>query len=202
MSSNIMVISGPSGSGKSTLIKRLLAQHPGIVFSVSHTTRPARGREKDGVDYHFVSEEQFFRMKERDDFVEWARVYDNYYGTSYKEIDAKIEVGERLLLDLDIQGARNIKERYPDALFILVVPPSLEALRKRLVEREKKVDRHIEKRLEIAREELSQYELYDYIVINDHVEEAFAVLNAIYIAFNNTTSRHETFMKRLVKPGG
>jgi guanylate kinase len=202
MSSNIVVISGPSGSGKSTLIKRLLAQHPGIVFSVSHTTRPARGREKDGVDYHFVSEEQFFRMKERDEFVEWARVYDNYYGTSYKEIDTKIGVGERLLLDLDIQGARNIKERYPDALFILVVPPSLEVLRKRLVEREKKVDRHIEKRLEIAREELSQYELYDYIVINDDVEEAFAVLNAIYIAFNNITSRHETFMKRLVKPGG
>ncbi|NIM16256.1 MAG: guanylate kinase [Candidatus Aminicenantes bacterium] len=202
MSNNIIVISGPSGSGKSTLIDRLMAQHPEIIFSTSHTTRPLRGRERDGEDYYFVSEKQFLQMAERGEFVEWAKVYEDYYGTSYKEIETKTKTGKDLVLDIDVQGAGNIKKKYPDALFILVAPPSMEELRNRLVEREQKIDPHIEKRLEIAREELSQYDIYDYIVINDNLEDAFAVLNAIYIAFRNTISRHETFMKQLVEKSG
>jgi len=199
MSNNIIVVSGPSGSGKSTLIDRLMVRHPGIIFSTSHTTRPRRGSERDGEDYHFVSEEQFLHMADRGEFAEWAEVYENYYGTSYKEIETKSKTGKDLVLDVDVQGAENIKKKYPDALFILVAPPSMEELRDRLGRREQKIDRHIQKRLETAREELTRYDIYDYIVINDNLEDAFAVLDAIYTASRNTKSRHETFMKQLVK---
>jgi guanylate kinase len=199
MSNNIIVISGPSGSGKSTLIDRLMVRRPGIIFSTSHTTRSPRGSEKDGEEYYFVSEAQFLRMAERGEFAEWAEVYENYYGTSYKEIEIKSKTGKDLVLDVDVQGAANIKKKYPDALLILVAPPSMEELWNRLLKREQKIDRHIEKRLETAREELKQYDIYDYIVINDSLEEAFTVLDAIYIASRNTMARHETFMKQLVK---
>ncbi len=199
MSNNIIVISGPSGSGKSTLIDRLMVRRPGIIFSTSHTTRSPRGSEKDGEEYYFVSEAQFLRMAEHGEFAEWAEVYENYYGTSYKEIEIKSKTGKDLVLDVDVQGAVNIKKKYPDALLILVAPPSMEDLRNRLLKREQKIDRHIEKRLETAREELKQYDIYDYIVINDSLEEAFTVLDAIYIASRNTMARHETFMKQLVK---
>jgi guanylate kinase len=195
---NIIVISGPSGSGKSTLIARLMAQHPEIIFSTSHTTRPRRGKEVNGSDYYFICQEEFLEMVENDDFVEWAKVYGNYYGTSYREIDAKSKMGGDtiLALDIDVQGARKIKEKYPDALFIFVVPPSLEILRQRLETREKKFDQHIRERLEIAKEELEQYNIYDYIVVNDKLEEAFKVLNAIYTAYRHTKWRQEAFMKK------
>jgi guanylate kinase len=195
---NIIVISGPSGSGKSTLIGRLMEQHPEIIFSTSHTTRPSRGKEVNGSDYHFIPREEFLVMVENDEFVEWAKVYGNYYGTSYREVESKAKMGGDtiLALDIDVQGARKIKEKYPDALFIFVVPPSLEILRQRLEAREKKFDQHIRKRLEIAKEELKQYNIYDYIVVNDKLEEAFKVLDAIYTAYGHTKWRQEVFMRK------
>jgi guanylate kinase len=197
---NIVVISGPSGSGKSTLICRMMERHPEIIFSTSHTTRAIRGKEVDGIDYHFVTKEEFLAMTERGEFVEWAEVYGNYYGTSFKEIEDKLssEMNRVLVLDIDVQGAINIQREYPDALFIQVVPPSLEELKQRLVGREKKIDSVIENRLAIAVQELKQYDVYDYTVINDELDEAFAVLDAVYTAFMNKTERHETFMKKLV----
>lgn len=195
---NIIVISGPSGSGKSTLIGRLMQQHPEIIFSTSHTTRPIRGKEVNGSDYYFIPQEEFLEMVENDEFLEWAKVYGNYYGTSYREIDSKSKMGGDtiLALDIDVQGARKIKEKYPDALFIFVVPPSLEILRQRLEARERKFDQHIRERLEIAKEELKQYSIYDYIVVNDKLEEAFKVLDAIYTAYRHTRWRQEAFMKQ------
>lgn len=195
---NIIVISGPSGSGKSTLIGRLMEHHPEIIFSTSHTTRPIRGKEVNGSDYHFIPQEEFLEMVENDQFVEWAKVYGNYYGTSYREIESKSKIGGDtiLALDIDVQGARKIKEKYHDALFIFVVPPSLEILRQRLEAREKKFDQHIRKRLEIAKEELRQYNIYDYIVVNDKLEEAFKVLDAIYTAYRHTKWRQEAFIKK------
>ncbi|HLP47160.1 MAG TPA: guanylate kinase, partial [Candidatus Kapabacteria bacterium] len=123
---NLIVVSGPSGSGKSTLIRRLLQKHPELVFSTSHTTRSRREREIDGKDYHFVSTEEFRRMIESDEFVEWAQVYGNYYGTSYGEIESKTKESQKtfLVLDIDVQGARNIKKKYPDALFVFIIPPT------------------------------------------------------------------------------
>lgn len=195
---NIIVISGPSGSGKTTLIAELMKQHPEIIFSTSHTTRPIRGKEVNGCDYHFIPRDEFLEMVKNDEFVEWAEVYGNYYGTSYREIEHKSKKGGDtiLALDIDVQGARKIKEKYPDALFIFVVPPSLEILRQRLEARERKFDQHIRERLEIAKEELKQYSIYDYIVVNDKLEEAFKVLDAIYTAYQHTRWRQEAFMKQ------
>ncbi len=200
---NIIVISGPSGCGKSTLIRRLLHKHPEIVFSVSHTTRPRREREVEGRDYYFISVEQFKQMIAKDEFAEWAEVYGNYYGTGYMEIENKGKQGQNnfLALDIDVQGARNIRQKFPEALFIFVIPPSLEELQNRLLKREKKEDENTRKRLEIARRELKEYNIYDYIVINKDLDEAFYVLNAIYTAYRNITCRREYFIKKLLMGG-
>ncbi|MDQ1353960.1 MAG: guanylate kinase [Acidobacteriota bacterium] len=200
---NLIVISGPSGSGKSTLIRRLLQKHREIVFSVSHTTRPRREREIDGKDYYFVTGEQFRQMIDNNEFVEWAQVYGNYYGTGYREIETKGNSGynQFLALDIDVQGAGNIRKKYPEALFIFVVPPSLEELQNRLLKREKKEDENTRKRLEIARQELKEYEIYDYIVVNKDLDQAFFILNSIYTAYRNTTARREYFIKRLLTGG-
>lgn len=198
---NLIVISGPSGSGKSTLIRRLLQKHGELVFSTSHTTRPRREREIDGKDYHFVSREQFQQMIDNDKYVEWALVFGNYYGTSYGEIESKVKESQNtfLVLDIDVQGARNIKKKYPAALFIFIIPPTLEELEKRLVKREKKEDENVRKRLEIARQELKEYDIYDYIVINKELHDAFYVLDSIYTAYRNTTGRHAHFVKKLLQ---
>jgi len=197
---NIFVISGPSGSGKTTLIKRLMALHPRIVFSTSHTTRTIRAGETHGKEYYFVSVEEFLRLRDNGEFVEWAEVYGNYYGTSLKEIETKSvhrdeNGGFTLVLDIDVQGAINIRKKYPEAQFVLITPPSMEELRNRLIIREQKIDAHFEHRLRIANEELQQFNVYDYIVINDQLEEAFSILNSIFIAFQNTTARRAAFMK-------
>ena len=129
---NIIIISGPSGSGKSTLIHELLAEFPELYFSVSHTTRPMRKNEVPGKDYHFISEREFQKMLDSDQFVEWAEVHGHHYGTSWKEIRAKSGKGRTLVLDIDSQGARNIKRQFPEAMTIFVIPPSLAELKKRL----------------------------------------------------------------------
>lgn len=211
---NLIVISGPSGSGKSTLIRRLLQKHGELVFSTSHTTRPRRKREIDGKDYHFVSKEQFQQMIGNDEFVEWALVYDNYYGTSYGEIESKTKESPNtfLVLDIDVQGAQNIKKKYQDALFIFIIPPTLEELEKRLVKREKKEDENVRKRLEIARLELKEYNIYDYIIINRDLGNAFYILDCIYAvslntkdkrayykAYQNTMSRRALFVEKLLQ---
>lgn len=204
MSSNLIVISGPSGCGKSTLIRRLLKKHrEQLLFSTSHTTRPRREREVEARDYYFVSPEQFLEMMDNEEFVEWAEVYGNYYGTSHREIETKARQARNrfLVLDLDVQGAGNIKKIYPDALFVFVVPPSMEELERRLVGREKTMDLHVQKRLEIAREELKEYPLYDYVIMNKKLETAFYILNAIYTAHRNTTARREWFVKNLLEGG-
>lgn len=200
---NLIVISGPSGCGKSTLIRRLLKKHPGLLFAISHTTRPRRGREVEARDYYFVSREQFLEMKDNNEFVEWAEVYGNFYGTSRREIETKANQGRNrfLLLDIDVQGAGNIKKEYPEALFIFVAPPSMEELERRLLGREKTMDPHVRKRLEIARQELKQYTLYDYVIINKKLDTAFYILNAIYTAHRNTTARREWLMKKLLEGG-
>lgn len=200
---NLIVISGPSGCGKSTLIRRLLQKHREFVFSISHTTRPRREREIDGKDYYFVSGEQFQQMIENNEFVEWALVHGNYYGTGYGEIETKLKRDHNtfLVLDIDVQGARNIKKKYAHALFIFVIPPTLEELERRLVRREKKVDENVRKRLEIARQELKEYHIYDYIIINKDLDKAFYILESIYTAYRNTTVRREYFIKELLMGG-
>ena len=196
---NLIIISGPSGSGKSTLIHGLLAEFPKLEFSVSHTTRPLRKNEVPGKDYHFISERDFQKMLGSNQFVEWAEVHGHHYGTSLKEIRAKSGKGRTLVLDIDSQGARNIKHQFPEAMAIFVVPPTLAVLKKRLLLRQGKLDREARQRLSAALKELSTYELYDYMVVNDKLPAALADLRCLYVAFCRQMARNEDKIKNLIR---
>jgi guanylate kinase len=162
----IIVISGPSGSGKTSLVKLLLERNPSLRRSISATTRPPRPRERDGRDYHFMSLERFKEGIESGEFVEWA-VYDgNYYGTPKKTIDEAISRGEDILLTIEVQGADQIRRLYPDALLIFILPPSPELLRERIKRRGSESEEEIERRLQIARDEISRIDIYDFFVVN------------------------------------
>jgi len=176
----LFIISAPSGAGKSTLIERVREKIGGLGFSVSHTTRAPRVGEVDGVHYHFVGVDEFKGMADRGEFAEWAMVHSNLYGTSHAALDAVRSEGKDVILDIDVVGAINLKEqRIPGSVFIFIEPPSLDELEKRLKARNKDDDEIIRRRLKNARQELEKAPLYDYIVINDDLEEASAKLTSI-----------------------
>ena len=164
------MISGPSGAGKSTVISRLLKQRPDVFFSVSFTTRAPREGEVDGVNYNFVDKTEFERMIAADEFLEYAQYVGNYYGTSLKVIQEKIENGTDVLLDIEVQGASKVRVKCPEAVTIFLMPPSLEELRRRLCARNTDEESVILRRLEEAQREYKEIPLYDYLVINDQVE--------------------------------
>lgn len=176
----LYVISGPSGCGKSTLIRRLLNEMKTVHFSVSHTTRPKRSMELFGKDYFFVSSEEFQRMAREGAFLEWAVVHGHQYGTSRKEIEAKLKQGD-LILDIDVQGARQVKAKCPQGIFIFVLPSRLEELRRRLEIRGENSPESIRERLATAKAEVEAYAEFDYIVINDLLEKATQELRAIIL---------------------
>jgi guanylate kinase len=196
---NIIVISGPSGCGKSTLIHGLLAEFTELEFSVSHTTRPMRKNEVHGKDYYFISEREFQKMLGRERFAEWAEVHGHHYGTSWKEVRAKSGKGRTLVLDIDSQGARNIQRQFPEAMAIFVVPPTLAALKKRLLMRQGKLDREARQRLGAALKELRTYPQYDYVVVNDKVTDALNDLRGIYVSFCRQTARNSDMVKKLIR---
>lgn len=174
----LVIISGPSGSGKSTVVKRLLRRDRGLKYSISCCTRPPRPSETDGKDYHFLSVPVFRRMIRRGEFLEWAKVHGNYYGTPRRFIDSCIRGGKAVLLDIDVQGAAKIRRKARGAVTIFLFPPSWGALRKRLDLRRDTRDT-MAVRLSNAREELRQAERYDYWVVNDRLDEAVRQLEAI-----------------------
>jgi len=182
MKGRIFVLSGPSGSGKSTLIGNVRKRIDNLRYSVSHTTRRPRSGEKDGVDYFFIDETAFKEMIDKDAFLEWAMVYDDYYGTSYGSIEEKIEAGVDLILDIDIQGAKNIKENINDCRLIYILPPSTEILENRLIKRGTDDPGVIEKRMKQVNKELLSCRCYDYLIINDDLEKAARELEAIIVA--------------------
>jgi guanylate kinase len=198
---NIIIISGPSGCGKSTLIHELLAEFPELLFSVSHTTRPMRKTEVPGNDYHFISELEFQKMLAGDQFVEWAEVHGQHYGTSWKEVRAKSGKGRTLVLDIDSQGARNIKRQFPEAMAIFVVPPTLAALKKRLLKRETRLNRDTRRRLRAALKELRAYRRYDYVIVNDRIPDAVADLRCLYVSFRRQTPRNSAKIRKLLRGG-
>jgi len=167
----LIVISGPSGCGKTTLVKRVIAEVQSLAFSVSFTTRKKRDSEIEGKDYYFVTEDEFKRMIQKQDFVEWAQVHEHYYGTSFQEIKEK-ETQNGLILDVDIQGARQIKKCDPKALLIFIFPPEFKELKKRLFRRGDETRESIEKRLMVAKSEIQCYTEFDFVIINDRLEEA------------------------------
>jgi guanylate kinase len=176
----VFIISAPSGSGKSTLVKHLLADVPGLVFSVSHTTRPPRGNEVDGQEYHFISREKFQRMLAADEFLEWAQVFGkDYYGTHRGILDQAQAAAMDLVLDIDVQGARQLKAKIPEAVTVFILPPSRQELECRLRSRGEDSDEVIERRLREAAEEIRNYKAYDYVLINRELKEAEQTLSAI-----------------------
>ena len=176
------MLSGPSGVGKSTVIAELFAQRSNIYFSVSYTTRQPRVGEQDGVNYNFVSREEFERMIADDELLEYAEYVDNYYGTSMKLIQEKLDAGIDVLLDIEVQGAAKVRARCPDALFIFIIPPSFEELSRRLHRRNTDSEDVIAGRLAKARQEFREIPKYDYLVINDKVANAVHEIEAILTA--------------------
>jgi guanylate kinase len=177
----VFVITGPSGCGKSTLIKRVRRAVGGLGFSVSHTTRAPRPSEKDGVDYHFVSERVFARMVKARKFLEHARVHGNLYGTSRAEVEAKGRRGD-VLLDIDVQGARQVRARVPGASLIFIMPPVAAELRRRLRGRREDSPEAVRRRLKNARAEVRTYAEFDYVVVNDDLDRAVAELKTVIAA--------------------
>ena len=181
-SGQLFVLSGPSGVGKSSLRENVRREFPQLAYSISYTTRPPRYGESEGKDYHFVSEDSFFAMREAGAFLEWAFVHGNYYGTSVNQLEKQLKENGDVLLEIDVQGARQVKAHFPQACFIFVLPPDRETLEKRLLERGTEQGEDIEARLENAMGELLEASWYDYLIINDVLEEAAEALKAVILA--------------------
>lgn len=174
-----MVISAPSGSGKTTLVKRLLAAMGGLRFSVSYTTRPPRRGEKNGRDYFFVSKKEFRRMIAAGEFVEWAEIVGQLYGTARKPLRAAQMAGQDVLLDIDVQGHRQVRRKLPEAVSIFILPPSYPELERRLRRRSSDTPEMIKRRLANARREIGSWPKYDYLVVNDRLAAATRALRDV-----------------------
>jgi guanylate kinase len=176
---HLFIISAPSGAGKTTLAKAVLERYRDMLYSVSYTTRNPRAVEQDGVDYHFISKQDFERGIKEGQWAEWARVYGNYYGTSGKFIDNGLASGRDILLDIDTQGTIQILKKYPESVTVFILPPSMKALKKRLEMRGTDSRQVIEKRLIYAKEEIAQKDLYRHIIVNDNLSKAIEELSAV-----------------------
>jgi guanylate kinase len=175
----VFIISAPSGSGKTTLVSRLLASLPSLMFSVSYTTRKPRGDEVDGRSYRFVSRPDFEAMIARGEFLEWAEVFGNYYGTHRGILEEAQAQGKDLVLDIDVQGARQLRSRIPEAVSVFILAPSRQILEHRLRARGEDREDVIERRLRDAAEEIRNYSRYDYVLINRDLDDSATTLNAI-----------------------
>jgi len=196
----LIVVSAPSGTGKTTTCKRLIQTSSNLIFSISMTTRPPRDNEVNGRDYFFVSLNKFKEGIKNGKFIEWAKVYDDYYGTPKKFLEESLASGMDVLLDIDVQGAMNIKKAYPDkAVLIFIIPPFLENLKERLVHRMTDSPEEIEKRLSFARGELENIQKYDYYLVNDDIVAAVGKLKSIIIAEKSKVKR---IKKELLKELG
>ncbi|WP_029687578.1 guanylate kinase [Thermoanaerobacter sp. A7A] len=178
----LIVLSGPSGAGKGTICKALMEKEKNLKLSISATTRQPRVGEVEGKNYFFKSEDDFLKMIESDSFLEWAKVYDHYYGTPKEFVLKNLEEGNDVVLEIDIQGALKIKEKFPEGVFIFILPPSMEELKNRIKKRGTETEEEIIKRFKSAYEELNYVSKYNYVVINDSVEEAVEKIRAIIIA--------------------
>lgn len=179
---NVFIVSAPSGSGKSTLVNRLLAEDPRLDFSISFTTRAPRGNERDGESYHYIGREDFQARIGQNEFLEWAEVFGNYYGTHISSLQQAQAARHDLVLDIDVQGARQLKQRIPYAVSIFILAPSREILEQRLRARSEDSEAVIERRLREAANEIRNYADYDYVLVNDQVEDSVRNLQSIVAA--------------------
>lgn len=193
----LIVISGPSGAGKGTICREWLNRHPEAELSVSVTTRPPRPTEKDGVNYFFKTKEEFESMLEENEFLEYACVYGNYYGTPRKYVQQKLLEGKDVILEIDIQGALQVKERFDEGVFIFIVPPTMEELKKRIVKRGTEDPDVILRRFNSAFEEINFIKRYNYVVVNDEVEKAVQKMEAIITAEKCRVDRNTDLILKL-----
>ncbi|MBG9992468.1 MULTISPECIES: guanylate kinase [unclassified Pseudoalteromonas] len=200
---NLFILSAPSGAGKSSLINALLKKHADMKVSVSHTTRAPRPGEENGVHYHFASTEEFKALIAKDDFFEWAQVFDNYYGTSKQAIESQLDAGIDVFLDIDWQGAQQVRKIMPSVQTIFILPPSKEELEQRLNNRGQDSAEVIASRMAKAQSETSHYNEYDYVIVNDDFESALADIKMIVMAQRLTLKaqedRHQVLLNSLLK---
>ncbi|MBE7059737.1 MAG: guanylate kinase [Ruminococcaceae bacterium] len=195
----LIVFSGPAGTGKGTVCKEFLKRNPDSVLSVSATTRLPRPGETDGREYFFVSREEFEETIKKDGFLEYACFCDNYYGTPKKAVDEKLENGFNVILEIEVQGAMQIKEKVPEAVFVFISPPSKKVLRERIEGRGTETPEVINKRMTLAENELKQIVNYDYLIVNDEVEKAVKSFEDIVNAERLKTSRNLNFIQEVCK---
>ncbi len=203
MSGNLFIVSAPSGAGKTSLVGALLAAMPSVALSVSYTTRPPRPGEVNGEDYHFVSREAFLAMAQRGDFLESAEIYGNLYGTSQSWIQGEINRGRDILLEIDWQGATQVRRLFPGCISIFILPPSIQALEARLHGRGKDSPEVIARRMQAARDEIAHVAEFDYVIINDKLDEAVQQLKAVVLAAglrrDRQLARHQEFINQLTR---
>ena len=202
MQGELFVVSAPSGTGKTSLVRAFFANHKAIAknlrFSVSHTNRAPRSGELHGRDYFFVSEEEFRRLIDEDSFLEWAMVYGQYKGTSRGAVTELRAQGFDVLLDIDVQGALQVKKRLPEAHLIFILPPSYQELERRLRERESDGPEQIERRLRVAADEVATLPSYDYVIVNEDLVAATDALAAIFLARRHLASRMEAATRQVL----
>ncbi len=198
----IFVVSAPSGSGKSTLCEKLSMRLPNLIRSISHTTRPPRGKEENGKDYFFVSEDEFDSMIEKGAFVEWAEIYSFRYGTSKEFLLEQIKKGVDVVLSIDVQGAMKLESTPFQPVRIFLLPPSIDELMRRLIGRGTETENSIDLRVERAKEEMKHWNEYDYVVVNDHLEEAAKEIESIVIAHRRSTNRVAEEVLRILERSG
>ena len=180
---NLFIVAAPSGGGKTSLVRELASSLPKIKVSISHTTRDARPGEQEGVDYYFIDNNTFQSMIAEDKFIEYARVFDNYYGTSIAQIEDNLCAGFDVILDIDWQGAQQVRRLFPNAVSVFIIPPSVEKLKQRLQGRNQDDASVINQRMNCARDEISHYVEFDYLIVNDDFEQAAFELQAIVMTY-------------------
>lgn len=195
----VVIVSAPSGSGKSTLVGRLLQQHPELLFSISYTTRSPRGQERPGEHYHYISRQDFEARIARGEFLEHAQVFGNYYGTHRGILEQARAEGRDLVLDIDVQGARQLKSKIPDAVSVFILAPSRHILEQRLRARSEDSEEVIQRRLREAAQEIENYSAYDYVLINREVEAAVETLAAILQAERVRRTRVEEHIRPILE---
>lgn len=194
----LVVVSGPSGAGKGTICQALLEKTP-LAYSVSATTRKPRAGEVDGESYYFLSVEAFEEMIEKDELLEWAKVYDNYYGTPLKKVEEKLAAGEDILLEIDTQGAMKVREKFPEGVYIFILPPSLAELERRIRGRDTETEEVLQKRLAAAIDEIEAGKCYKYVVTNDEVDGAVDSVCAILAAERRLVARNGELFDEIEK---
>ncbi len=202
VATNLFVISAPSGAGKTTLVRKLLEYEPSVTFSISYTTRTRRDGEQNGEDYFFVEEEEFKRMIKAGKFLEYAKVFDNYYGTSKAQVRKQLADGKHVLLEIDWQGAEQIRERWPACVTVFILPPSLAELERRLRARQTDSEAVIQRRLQDSVSDISHWDEFDHIIINDDLSDALRELQGVIDGTNSKNRREDSALRAEIKNKG